>query len=94
MGEDQVVAALLQRTLCDIQESSFLGVTASAKALSNIGGYGYRGPAHLMGQSKLLSIGKRFRESINPQHEGMRLLPDQQIAEALRLVVAYAERRS
>src|SRR5215471_18257665 len=84
MGEDQVVAALLQRTLCDVQEPSFLGWTAFAKALSNVGGYGNRGPAHLMGQPKLLSIGKRFGESINCQHELMRLLPYHQIPEALR----------
>jgi hypothetical protein len=84
MGEDQVIAALLQRTLCNIQESSFLGVTAFAKALSDVGGYRNRGPAHLMGQPKLLPIGKRFRESINRQHERMCFLPDQHIAEALR----------
>src|SRR6516165_5721148 len=91
MGEDQVVAALLQRTLCDVQEPSFLGWTAFAKALSNVGGYGNRGPAHLMGQPKLLSIGKRFGESINCQHELIRLLaipPDP--GSSARLVVGSA----
>ncbi len=82
MSKDQVITALLQRSFGDIQEASFLRWTAFAEAFGDVGRYRNGGAAHLMGQSELLSIRKRFGQSINGQHELMRFLPDHQIPKA------------
>src|ERR1041385_803700 len=84
MGEDQVVSALLQGTFSDIQEASFLGLTAFAETFGDVGWDRNGSPAHLMGQPELLPVGKRFSQSINRQYELMRFLPDHQIPEAVR----------
>src|SRR5690348_605853 len=48
MGEDQVISAFLQGTFSDIQEASFLGLTAFAEAFGDVRRNGNGGPAHLV----------------------------------------------
>src|SRR5438093_13784976 len=48
LGEDQIVAAFFQRSLCNIQEPGLFGSAALTESVSDVGRDGNGSPTHLM----------------------------------------------
>jgi hypothetical protein len=65
LGQNQIVPALLEGTLGNIQESGFLSRAALAEALGNVGRNGNGRTTQLVRQPKLLLCGKRIAVTIN-----------------------------
>jgi hypothetical protein len=66
---DEEIAGFLKRGSGKVEETSFAGKSAFGEALSKVGGDGDDGATKLVGESEKFTVGKRFGEAIDSQHE-------------------------
>jgi hypothetical protein len=82
MGQDQVVTALLQGSLSDIHETSFVGSAVSAEALGDVRWNGNRCSAHLCRQAIGFLSWEASRKRVIREHKFVRFAPHEQVAKA------------
>ena len=79
--EDDVIAALFQRALRDVEEPEFIGFRQLAITLGYVGRDADRCPLELRHQCELLVVGEHLLGLVEGQYELMRFLPSANFSE-------------
>ena len=83
MGQNEIVLALFERTLSDVEVPNLVGRTSLLESLGDIRGDRDRRAPELRTQTIDFRSRECFSGFVDGQHERMRLLPYDQISEAL-----------
>src|SRR5207247_3291487 len=77
LRQDQIVAALLQRSLRQVHEAGLVQSAAPPESLGDVGRNRYCRPPHLRRQAISFLSREASRESVDGQYELMRFAPHQ-----------------
>jgi hypothetical protein len=83
LSQDQIVSALFERALRDVEKPCFVAHAALPESFCNVGRNRNRSAPNLIGKAINLTSGKACRERINCEDKPMRLLPYHQVLECL-----------